>query len=400
MAENGRAGGQQRGTYFFLSHAHSAPTSVGTDSDHWVETFYRDLERHVREMANPATDLDTGFYDGVLPPGADWEAARAAALSASEVFVPLYSPGYFQRSSALSEREAFRGRLEAAQSDWREIHVVPVLWTPLPPDADHPEIGAAVELVEDAPSYAENGLRALQTLSLYREQYDRIVPQLARRIVDAAERHPIGRSPSPIQMDVVEPPPSESDFIVAVIAPTGNDLPDLRDGDTYGATSRQWAPFGRIDTLPVAGYAVNTANRLGLPTSVVDFLEDPDVFEARPGILLVDPWMAAPDHGETLLVSMIGPLPEWVTTIVVVDQNDTQYDDDRGMKYEEVVLSMLDRVGVVRVTSARGVGEFVQLLPSVIAKARRQYLRSTSRSLFPVFRRLFVHEASHEEEDR
>jgi FxsC-like protein len=391
MAEQDRPDGQRPATYFFLSHAHSAPTLAGGDSDRWVETFHMDLGRHVSETARPGTDPESvGFYDGALRPGADWRAARAAALGAAEVFVPLYSPAYFQRSATLGERQSFQRRLDASRSAWPQRHVVPVLWTPLPPDAQRPEIGAAIELIDGSPDYAENGLRALRMLSMYLEQYHRIVPQLARRIVDAAERYPIGPSPSPVDVEVLGLPPAESDFVIAVIAPTRTDLPEMRSGDTYGSASRQWTPFGP-NTLPVADYAVNTADRLGLPTSVVDILEDPGVFEDRPGILLVDPWMAASERGEALLAAMIGPLPEWVTTIVAIDKNDTQYDDERGMKCESIVLSMLDGVGVARVRSAREVDEFVQLLPSAVAKARRQYLRCTARSLSPACPGPFVH---------
>ena len=44
------------------------------------------------------------------------------------------------------------------------------------------------------PKAFENGLRALCMLTSYREQYVAIVKRLARRIVDVAERYPLGPS--------------------------------------------------------------------------------------------------------------------------------------------------------------------------------------------------------------
>ncbi len=127
-----------RGTYFFLSYAHSAPPpGARADADVWVGQFFADLSDEVRRQARPVAGMRIGFFDQHIPLGADWKAALAEALGDAEVFVPLYSPGYFSRPWALGEQESFRARLAAAGSARLTAgHLTPVLWIPFPPWED------------------------------------------------------------------------------------------------------------------------------------------------------------------------------------------------------------------------------------------------------------------------
>lgn len=128
-----------RGTYFFLSYAHSAPPpGARADADVWVGQFFADLTDEVRRQARPVAGMRIGFFDQHIPLGADWKAALAEALGDAEVFVPLYSPGYFSRPWALGEQESFRARLAAAGSARLTAgHLTPVLWIPFPPWEAH-----------------------------------------------------------------------------------------------------------------------------------------------------------------------------------------------------------------------------------------------------------------------
>jgi hypothetical protein len=108
----------RHGVYFFLSYAHSAPTSerVWSDADPTVSVFFADLATAVTARARPAEGMEIGFFDQQIPPGADMKAQLCDALGRAEVFVPLYSPGYFAKSWPMREQEAFRGRLRAASA--------------------------------------------------------------------------------------------------------------------------------------------------------------------------------------------------------------------------------------------------------------------------------------------
>jgi FxsC-like protein len=366
---------EARGTYFFLSYAHSPPTTEGvSDTDHWVTAFFHDLCEAVKAHAASDTGWDIGFYDDLLPPGSNWKARLADALSAAQVFVPLYSPAYLSRSWPLKERESFRRRLVAA-GPVETDHIVPVLWTPTPSAESRPELEDALLLGTDVPAYAANGLRALRMLGSYREQYDVIRRRLARRIVETAERSPLRPSRAPSLDDIIESRYGETSFVVAILAATADDPPPDHPPDAYARTAEGWRPFAGAEAVPAAEHAANVAERLGLPTRVVDFASGGGLLDRHPGLLLIDPWTLTDAGGRIALTAAADRLREWVTPVVLADQNDARL-GERATKLADEVGDMLRRAGVHRVRRAREVEEFVQLLPSMVSDARRQYLRN------------------------
>src|SRR5688500_5960893 len=90
----------QRGIYFYLSYDHPAPASEGGtgDVDAGVAVLCRDLNDTIARVAGPHRTLDPGFYDGLIPRAADVKTAIKGALSRAVVFIPLYSPAYFNRT--------------------------------------------------------------------------------------------------------------------------------------------------------------------------------------------------------------------------------------------------------------------------------------------------------------
>ena len=309
-----------RGTYFFLSYAHSAPPpGARADADFWVGQFFVDLTDEVRRQARPVAGMRIGFFDQHIPLGADWKAALAEALGDAEVFVPLYSPGYFSRPWALGEQESFRARLATAGPARATAgHLTPVLWIPFPPWEAHPELDGALDLARDVPEYAADGLRALCMLaSSYRAQYELLLSRLASRIVHTAERRPMGPSRAPGLDEVVRPAPTDPDFVVAVLAPTRDRLPVDRDPAGYAASGRQWRPYGRSQQLPAAEYAASAAERLGLSARTEDFAQASALLGRRPAVLLVDPWIAAAPAAAAVLARMLHGLREWVVPLVV-----------------------------------------------------------------------------------
>src|SRR4051812_44361657 len=99
---------------FFLSYAHSAPLATmgdtNSDADVWVRRCFADLSEAVAGLlgADPAT---VGFVDYLVEPGTDLKAMLTEKLGKAEVFVPLYSPGYFNKAWPIRERAVFLERL-------------------------------------------------------------------------------------------------------------------------------------------------------------------------------------------------------------------------------------------------------------------------------------------------
>ncbi|MET7706684.1 TIR-like protein FxsC [Micromonospora sp. NPDC005413] len=362
-----------RGTYFFLSYAHSAPRQgARADADVWVGQFFADLTDEVRRQAQPVAGMRIGFFDQHIPLGADWKAALAEALGDAEVFVPLYSPGYFSRPWALGEQESFRARLAAAgPARVAAGHLTPVLWIPFPPWESHPELDGALDLGRDVPEYAEDGLRAFCMLASYREQYELLLSRLAGQIVHTAERRPLGPSRAPGLDEVTRPASTDPDFVVAVLAPTQDHLPIDRDPAGYAASGRLWRPYGRRQELPAAEYAASTAERLGLSARTEDFAQAADLLDRRPAVLLVDPWIAAAPDAPGALASMLHGLREWVVPLVVTDEDDTQ----DATRWATEVTQLLQDAGLPQVKRACSMPEFVDLMPALVTEARRQFLK-------------------------
>lgn len=371
-------------SYFFLSYAHSAPGPATrlADADRWVRTFFNDLAQAVDEAAPAGDRLARGFFDGLLPPGVDWKAALGEALGAAEVFVPLYSPRYLGTSWSMSELASFRhrlaqqerlGRVTASQA---RRHIVPVLWTPLPPWDRPAELAEALDLGDGVPEYVENGLRALCMLALYRDQYRVIVARLARWIVTAAQDSALGASHAPALGDLSR---SGAQFVVGVIAPRGGQLPPGRSGRCYGDRPELWRPFADRQVLPAARYAENAAERLGLPTQLIRIDDEPVLFSTRPGVVLIDPWTLADPGGAALLERLFGHWPRWVTPVVIVDTGDPEY-EPHGARHDQALSTMLSRAKTPRVERMVDVAGFERELPMIIIKAQRRYLRTA-----PVF---------------
>jgi FxsC-like protein len=349
-----------RGTYFFLSYAHPAPSSEYTpaDADPWVRVFFDDLCGEVRRHAQPTSRMEIGVFDQQLPIGSDVKAALATALSDAQVFVPLYSPDYFSRSWPLRERQSFLDRVAAPGSPDTQRHVLPVLWIPFPSWDETPEVRRALALGAGIPAYAENGMRALCMLAPYRDDYTRLLERIAGQIVNLTERLPLDASPAPRLDEVTRAPipkgaDAETPFVVAVTAPAGTD--------------RQ--------ALPVAQHAASTAERLGFRAQVETYSDGSGLFARAPGVLLIDPWVAGGPGGMQALRAATKDLPEWVVPVVIADRDDPRY-DERGARLADEVMDMLTAAGLKRAQRVAQVKEFVDIMPNIVTHARRQYLRN------------------------
>ena len=375
-----------KGIYFFLSYAHSSPLPDQTgsdrsgDPDHWVKVFYGDLHRRVRQLATPPADWEIGFIDDELSPDTNWKARLAGALGATEVFVPLYSPGYLNRAWPLSERNAFAQRLRSAHRESTAGHVQPLLWIPVQSAPDHPELEAARRLGADAPDYARHGLRALCMLRSYQDQYQAVVDYLAQEIVRAAEHDRLGRSRAPAPSGVADAQTNETPVVLSVLAPAENTAGAHRNRDWYGPTALAWRPFGELQAQPLVDYVINVVEQSGLPTRVVQRDEERRLFQQFPGLLFIDPWIIDTPGGRDRLRSGLHALGEWVTIVIVTNETDPEY-AARGAALVDEVTGMLAAAGIDHEDGSRHVAfvhdveEFIPMMRMLVVQTRRAYLR-------------------------
>jgi FxsC-like protein len=360
------------GVFFYLSHA---------TADGVVRVLYHDLCARIAERAGPDPGLDVGFLDDMLPAGADWAHEAATALAHAEAFVPLYSPGYLNRLWPLRERESFRRRMAgAAATEDAARHMVPVLWVPVPFAGYVADVADALALAEDIPEYAENGLRALAVLPVFRSAYDEVVDRVASRIVAAAGA-PLGPGPVRPLAAVSQSSSATAGLVIAVAAPTRDSVPPRRSVIAYGSSGAQWRPYHAGMALPLAAQAAAVAERHGLPPQVVELDVAAGLAAAIPTVLLVDPWIAAEAGGRAALQEFMAVAPDWLTVLVVVDEDDEQY-STAGARLADELTGALSRIVSREIPRARRAEEFERIIPSLIADARRRYLR-TRPALYP-----------------
>ena len=379
----------RQGSYFFLSYAHSPPLASswqGTeiqlaDPDRWVRDFFEDLTRAVSRHASPRSGLDLGFFDQDIPLGSDWKASLTDALSMAEVFVPLYSPGYFARSLPGREWACFQERLSRVGLHDPVQRSAPVLWIPLPGRRNLPGLKEALDIGGSEPAYAENGLRALLRIASYRGSYNVIVNRVARRVVDLAESAPLRPSSVPDIDDVQSPFSAEEAmavFAVAVAAPPRGKLPADHDLAGYGDRSTDWRPFPRDQERSLADYAARVAEQLDFAVLVTGIEKTGDLLDTKPGIILIDPWFIADDQRLRLFKSFVQGLPEWILPLLIVGSPE----DARTTELAQRVRTILVESGPARSETAsraiRGVSslnDFTTLVPILVTEAERQYLR-------------------------
>jgi FxsC-like protein len=371
--------------YFFLSYARSDPLAGNPDEDPDapVETFFSDLTDAVRRHAS-GEDV-SGFYDQKIPVGSDWKQFLTRALSAAQVFVPLYSVGYLTSSWPGRELACFKKRVEVA-GRLNPVHrLVPVLWAPLAGVQYPPELRAALDSVFTEPDYADNGLRALLKLRSYRDLYRVVVDRMGAQIADIAEHDPI-EPVEPEQVGDIEKAPSAflADrrlpvFNVEVAVPAAASSAHRRDPQAYGGTPEEWRPFPGQE-LPLAEYARQLINKFDFDVRVATVGAEPNPIRTRPGIIVIDPAFIRHENGRAALRAIASTLPRWVVPLVVVAP-----DDEPTRKLAARVLDILPMATALprpwSGRASRGVtslDDFVSIVPVLVAEAERQYFRRRS----------------------
>lgn len=404
--------GQEDGTagevpYFFLSYAHTPkmPDDHG-DPDKWIAKLYADLCRHVVQFAS-GRSAAVGFMDREMRPGAQWPSRLAEALSCCRIFVPLYSPRYFESEDCGKEWFAFsrRVRNQAAGRDKPQLEViVPALWVPVNPDR-LPSVAKSIQFSHHSlgARYSAEGFWGIMKVQRYRDDYQLAVLRLAQHIVHLAQQTMLGqehppdyyslpnafatRASSGKQLPQETGRRGERRINIMVAAPTTKDMPQNRQCQAYyGATEREWNPYHPESRAPLAEYAADLASALGYRPSVVPISELPSVeatgpVPAAPGLLLVDPWAAANDGQAARLRQFDERADRWINVLMPWNRADGETMAAEPALRPQVtgaLSHMIDRTppeyrhAANRITTLAG---FADILPSMARVADNRFLR-------------------------
>lgn len=170
-------------------------------------------------------------------------------------------------------------------------------------------------------------------------------------------------------------------FTIETAAPTLRTAARGHDPRSYGETSTEWRPFSSQE-LTLAQVAGQVAERFAFKAEVSGIKTVRDPVTRRPGIILIDPWFIADEDGRCVLESAVAGLPAWVLPLLVLDHPD----DMREQELADQVRDILHAAGALPTESSRraasGVStldDFASIVPVLVAKAERQYLRSGRR---------------------
>lgn len=373
--------------YFFLSYAHTPrhDDGSGRDPDRWVAKLYADLRDHIIAMTS-VHPSEAGFMDREIRSGAPWPRRLAVALARCRVFVPLYSPRYFQSEECGKEWLAFTRRmLHHRSAHEQEVNaIIPALWVPVS-DSRLPEAARSIQYKYEAlgQRYASEGFYGIIKLSHYRRDYQRAAYELARLIVDVADAAGVAPGRPAEYHSLVSPftdaaSPGVKRMQITVGAPRAGELPPRRSPEYYGSTARDWNPYHPHCARPLAEHAADLVRYLGYQTTVttLDGASGHGGETPSPGLFLVDAWLAATASGRARLRAFDAAAPAAVRPLVPWNTEDQQTAAGEGTlkpRLAQALPTMLAGGGVRGIASLE---EFSDVVPPLIRKAEREFLRT------------------------
>jgi FxsC-like protein len=188
--------------YFFLSYSRR-----DAKDNPWFRRFYEDLTRDVAARAGVPVDTpdeNIRFFDReAIETGDVWYQALAEGLQTSNVFVPIYSLGYFQSDYCGKEYRVFRDRvreyeksLQAEPGSNPTRLIIPVLWDNPREIKEHlPKPISSIQFSDEelGELYNTYGLQYIMRLEENRA-YQQFLLGMKDKVVREAKRHPLPRA--------------------------------------------------------------------------------------------------------------------------------------------------------------------------------------------------------------
>ncbi|MBM7857007.1 TIR-like protein FxsC [Lentzea nigeriaca] len=299
--------------YFFFSYARN--DSV----DPYLRQFYDDLCNELSVRAGIRKE-STGFFDIDQPTGTNWPATTGEAVGTCKVFVPVYSPWYFNSKPCGSEWHGFDRRLEQHRARTGETlaSVLPVWW--LPPEYEPPPTKYLHDTRDQfGVTYRESGLRSLITQAKHKDEYRAFLEKFAVQVRDAGRTPPrelhgvdLRTEPDafarrvPTTAAAAVSGPKRVNFVVAV--GSCEQMSTVRATlDAYGEGWDDWCPYVPDCVEPVVLKAQDVAVEQRMISGPVpagrDLIDVLDLAQQRREIvvLIVDPWAVGLDDYRELL---------------------------------------------------------------------------------------------------
>ena len=311
--------------FFFLSYAHTpASSQVDGDPNHWVHRLFKDLCAAVMELTDLPEGEPPGFMDRGMHLGEGWAERIGEALAHCRVFVPLYSPRYFQSVVCGQEWSSFSARpvYRVPGSAGQPTGIVPVLWVP-GPQSSLPPVASRLQFnhSEFGHDYVREGMYALLKLNYFRDAYELAVHRMAQRIVQMAEQTmiPVGQEEDfLLRPSAFDRPTPARQLRIAVLACDAARLPEGRSSEAYGQSPLDWQPYRPESSRPLAQHADRVARQLGFHPSIHEFEEEADAVlnaekPAAPGLLLLDRWALLDPARRELVKAFDLCNPAWIS---------------------------------------------------------------------------------------
>jgi len=383
--------------YFFLSYARTPKRDLTDrdDPDRWVYKLYQDLRAAILQMTS-ARPEEAGFMDRENRLGVEWPPELARALATCRVFVPLYSPRYFESDNCGKEWFAFARREvnQNARGLQAVNAIVPALWTNFSQDR-LPDVAQSIQYNHSdlGPRYSTEGFYGIMKLQQYRADYLRAVHRLAQRIVDVAQEtafnaerpadyHSLQSAFGPASVRQT----ATDQLQITVLAHDKSTLPEGRAGGYYGSTPHTWSPYRPDYPKPLADYAVELAKKcLGCQPFVGPFEDSSSVSNGRPvppGLCLVDAWVTvSPAHQQRL--RHLNELDQaWVSVLVPWNSQDGEMAEAEQALRAGLGKSLGNRLDSVphqcrmAATGIPTLQEFGQLLPQMTMIMPKRFRQS------------------------
>lgn len=377
--------------FFFFSYARNDTRNK------YLKRFYDELVIEISDRLGIKPD-EAGFLDTNLPPGSLWAERTAQALAACKVFIPVYSPSFFNSSYCGQEWHCFAQRLSESKSSSELI--MPVWW--LPPRSQLPTCVTAIQDPRDSYSqeFRDYGLHFLRKVKRYRDDYELFLTKFADQAIAAVSRHdPIeGRIPNLVASPnsfLGEPRDGITSLVgnqpagggpkwvrFVIVAGTQEQMRQHRANvDYYGSEWHEWRPYHPDHDYPIGMHAQGLAGvqRLNSDLRIADGGLRKFVREAEKRreivLLLVDTWATKIDEYSTLLDEY--DCEQFDNAAVVVPANRTDPETTgriehlRGELFKRLRRSMRNNVQLFREDTGT-VRAFESAVHDVIVEVRRR----------------------------
>jgi FxsC-like protein len=323
--------------YFFLSYSRKDVPGG------FLYKFFEDLCRELSIRGESSIhSLDSiGFLDKDQLPGVNWATNTGESLGTCKIFVPVYSPSYFDSSYCGKEWHAFSRRLASHQQahGTSPASIVPCLWVELLEEPPR-----ATRLVQDTrarfgPEYQEFGLRYLMQLKENESKYQDFLVKFTMMLVTAGKQQPL----DPLEgIDLltednafaVEARPGKSPRsrlagaagkrVTFVVAAAGRDEMEVvrTTLDVYGDDWTDWRPYHPLcsDSIWLRALDVARAQRMlpmfdSIGEKLFGLLEKAQESNELV-VVIVDPWAVGLTEYKRILNKLDGL--RYRTTAIVV----------------------------------------------------------------------------------